>query len=66
MSYDDPTVPFGGIDIGKDNWVAVFYVHISLEMSLPVGSRRKAALIEKTSTPGSTVPAISAAASVLD
>ena len=55
VSYHDPVA--GEIDIDKDNWAAVFYAHVSIEMSLPVGSRRKAALFEETSTPGSPVPA---------
>ena len=52
--------------INKDNWAAVFYVHISIEMSLPVGSRQKAALFEETRTPRSPVPAISGPTSVPD
>jgi hypothetical protein len=53
------------MNIDEDNWTAIFYVHMFPEMSLPGGSRRKAALIEKTSTPKSPVPAISGAISVL-
>jgi hypothetical protein len=53
------------VNIQKDNRPAVFYVRILQEISLPVGSPRKAALIEKTSTPKSPVPAISDAIAVL-
>lgn len=57
--------PLRGINIENDNQPAVFYVHILQEISLPVGSPRKAALIEKTSTSKSPVPAISDAIAVL-
>jgi hypothetical protein len=43
--------PSGGTDIGKDNGAAVFYAQSLLDVSLPVGSRRKAGLYEKTSMP---------------
>jgi hypothetical protein len=57
--------PLRGVNIANDNRPAVFYVCILKEISLPVGSPRKAALIEKTSTPNSPVPAISDAIAVL-
>jgi hypothetical protein len=44
VSYHDPVA--GETDIDKDNWAAVFYAHMSIEMSLPVGSRPEAALRE--------------------
>jgi hypothetical protein len=62
-SHDDPARPLG-VNIDTDR-PAAFYVRILQEISLPVGSPRKAALIEKTSTPKSPVPAISDAIAVL-
>src|ERR1700756_1141268 len=58
-----PTGPFGETDIDRDNWIAVFYVDISLEMSLPCRIASTSCTHQKTSTPKSSVPAIFGATS---
>jgi hypothetical protein len=65
VSHHDPR-PIRGDRYRQDNWAAVFYAHISIEMSLPVGSRRKAALFEKTARLDHLCQRISGATSVSD